>query len=285
MAAPDRSVLEGKPVTELKEIAKSLDVKVSGLKKSEIIEAISNGKSKSSSSSKASAPATPKPREKAPQAPVEATAAPSAQSSNGSPAEKPKPNPARDDSAMDDRDNRNDPRQQRRPQGRNNQGGRPREKAEPREGRGRRRRRNRGGGGGGQGGQGGIPHYLRDEQYNEEEIDDSDAEVRTGVLDLLPEGYGFLRTSGYLPGDKDVYVSVSQVRRMHLRKGDEIVGSVRAPKESEKYQALLKVRSINGMEPELAQKRPRFADLTPLYPQDRMTLEQADNPRAITSRI
>ena len=285
MAAPDRSVLEGKPVTELKEIAKSLDVKVSGLKKSEIIDAISNGKSKGASSSKSSSPSTPKPREKAPQAPVEAAAAPSAQSSNGSPTEQPKPNPARDDSAIDERDNRNDDRrQQRRPQGRNNQGGRPREKAEPREGRGRRRRRNRGGGGGG-GGQGGIPHYLRDEQYNDEDIDDSDAEVRTGILDLLPEGYGFLRTSGYLPGDKDVYVSVSQVRRMHLRKGDEITGSVRSPKESEKYQALLKVRSINGMEPDLAQRRPRFADLTPLYPQDRMSLEQADNPRAITSRI
>jgi transcription termination factor Rho len=291
MAAPDRSVLEGKPVTELKEIAKSLDVKVSGLKKSEIIDAIAKGNSKSSGSKTNSSPA-PKTREKAPQASVETAVASSAQaSSNGNPAgngsqnEAPKPNPARDDSAVDDRDNRNDDhRQQRRPQGRNNQGGRPREKAEPREGRGRRRRRNRGGGGGG-GGQGGIPHYLRDEQYNEDEIDDTDAEVRTGILDLLPEGYGFLRTSGYLPGDKDVYVSVSQVRRMHLRKGDEITGSVRSPKESEKYQALLKVRSINGMEPDLAQKRPRFADLTPLYPQDRMTLEQADNPRAITSRI
>ena len=287
MAAPDRSVLEGKPVTELKEIAKSLDVKVSGLKKSEIIDAIANGKAKKASNSTKN---NDKPREKAPQPSLEKAVATSAQaSSNGNPAETNAPapapkNPARDESAMDDRDHRNDDRrQQRRPQGRN-QGSRPREKAEPREGRGRRRRRNRGGGGGG-GGQGGIPHYLRDEQYNEEEIDDSDAEVRTGVLDLLPEGYGFLRTSGYLPGDKDVYVSVSQVRRMHLRKGDEIIGSVRSPKESEKYQALLKVRSINGMEPEAAQKRPRFADLTPLYPEQRLTLEQADNPRAITSRI
>ena len=273
MAAPDRSVLEGKPVAELKEIAKTLDVKTSGLKKSEIIDAIANGGASKNSS---------KPREKAPQAPVETAAASSSTtSSNGNPTD-PKPqNPARDDSAMDDRDHRNDDRrQQRRPQGRN-QGQRPREKAEPREGRGRRRRRNRGGGGGG----GGIPHYLREEQWTDEDVDDSDAEVRTGILDLLPEGYGFLRTSGYLPGDKDVYVSVSQVRRLHLRKGDEITGSVRSPKESEKYQALLKVHSINGMEPELAQKRPRFGDLTPLYPQDRMTLEQADNPRLITSRI
>ncbi len=276
MAAPDRSVLEGKPVAELKEIAKTLDVKTSGLKKSEIIDAIANGGSKKPAGSS-------KPREKAPQASLETSASSSQASSNGNPGETKPQNPHRDESAMDDRDHRQDDRrQQRRPQGRN-QGQRPREKAEPREGRGRRRRRNRGGGGG-QGG-GGIPHYLREEQWTDEDVDDSDAEVRTGILDLLPEGYGFLRTSGYLPGDKDVYVSVSQVRRMHLRKGDEIEGSVRSPKESEKYQALLKVRSINGMEPELAQKRPRFADLTPLYPQDRMTLEQADNPGAITSRI
>jgi len=280
MGAPDRSVLEGKPVTELKEIAKSLDVKTSGLKKSEIIDAIANGGSKSAAPAR-----NDKPREKAPQPSLETAVATSAASTNGNPAESAAgaaqtANPARDESAMDDRDHRNDDRrQQRRPQGRN-QGSRPREKAEPREGRGRRRRRNRGGGG-----QGGIPHYLRDEQYTDEDVDDSDAEVRTGVLDLLPEGYGFLRTSGYLPGDKDVYVSVSQVRRMHLRKGDEIAGSVRSPKESEKYQALLKVHSINGMDPESAQRRPRFADLTPLYPQDRLTLEQADNPRAITSRI
>jgi len=280
MAAPDRSVLEGKPVTELKEIARSLDVKVSGMKKSEIIDAIANGGSKSAPRPRAADKTDDKPREKASQASLETAVASSAPSANGNPTETSNANPARDESAMDDRDHRNDDRrQQRRPQGRN-QGSRPREKAEPREGRGRRRRRNRGGGG-----QGGIPHYLRDEHYNDEDVDDSDAEVRSGVLDLLPEGYGFLRTSGYLPGDKDVYVSVSQVRRMHLRKGDELAGSVRSPKESEKYQALLKVHSINGMDPEAAQRRPRFADLTPLYPQDRLTLEQADNPRAITSRI
>jgi transcription termination factor Rho len=198
----------------------------------------------------------------------------------------------RDEGAVDDRDRRNDDRQQRRrPQGRENRS-RPREKAEPRdgrdgrgggggggEGRGRRRRR-------GRGGAGPVPHYMRDERWDELEAeDDPNAEVRTGVLDLLPEGYGFLRTSGYLPGDKDVYVSVSQVRRFHLRKGDQVEGSVRSPKESEKYQALLKIRSINGRPPEEVQQRVRFADLTPLYPQERLTLEQPDNPRAITPRI
>ena len=127
---------------------------------------------------------------------------------------------------------------------------------------------------------------MREEQYDDTEVeDDSTAEVRTGILDLLPEGYGFLRTSGYLPGDKDVYVSASQVRRFHLRKGDEVTGSVRAPKESEKYQALLRIRQVNGEETESVQKRPRFADLTPLYPQDRLTLETTEGARQITARI
>ena len=290
----DRSVLETKAVAELKEIAKSLDVKVTGLKKAEIIERISgsgNGASKApapkpqpkreaAASTEAPAATVAPKRETAPPAPTgDTNGAPSGAASTG----------VRDESAVDERDNRNDDRnrqQQRRPQqGRDNRGGRPREKAEPRgEGRGRRRRRGRGGQQGGQ--QGNVPHYMRDDRYDDTEVeDDPNAEVRTGILDLLPEGYGFLRTSGYLPGDKDVYVSVSQVRRFHLRKGDEVEGSVRSPKDTEKYQALLKIRQINGQEPEHAQKRARFADLTPLYPEDRLTLEQPDNPRLVTARI
>ncbi|HYI44172.1 MAG TPA: transcription termination factor Rho [Actinomycetota bacterium] len=267
MATMDRSVLEGKGVAELKEIAKTLDIKTSGLKKADIITAIANGGS--------SKPAAPK-REQAPERPdPEREKAPANPSGNGA---------VRDEHAVDDRDQRDD--QRRRPQqGRNNPRNRPREKAEPREGR-RRRRRGRGGTGQGQGSGGGVPHYMREDRWEDvEDIDDTDAEVRTGILDLLPEGYGFLRTSGYLPGDKDVYVSVSQVRRFHLRKGDEILGSVRSPKESEKYQALLKIREINGIDPETARSRPRFADLVPLYPDDRLTLENQNNPKAITPRI
>jgi len=268
VATVDRSVLESKGVAELKEIAKTLDIKTSGLKKAEIVDAIANGGSK---------PADAKPREQAPASPeAKRESAPPAPSGNG----------VRDEHAVDDRDTRDDRR--RGPQGRNNRN-RPREKAEPREGRGRRRRRGRGGtgGSGGSGGGGGnVPHYMREDRWEDlEDIDDSDAEVRTGILDLLPEGYGFLRTSGYLPGDKDVYVSVSQVRRFHLRKGDEITGSVRSPKESEKYQALLKIREVNGVEVEAAQNRPRFADLVPLYPEERLTLEHPDNIKAITPRI
>jgi transcription termination factor Rho len=191
----------------------------------------------------------------------------------------------RDEGAADERERTQDDFR-RRPQGQQQNRARPREKAEPRESRGRRRRRGRGGGGGGGQPGAGVPHYVREDRYEDVEVeDDSGAEVRTGILDLLPEGYGFLRTSGYLPGDKDVYVSVSQVRRFHLRKGDEIVGSVRSPKDTEKYQALLKIRQINNMEPEAAQGRPRFADLVPLYPEKRLTLEHPDRPRQITPRI
>jgi transcription termination factor Rho len=94
-----------------------------------------------------------------------------------------------------------------------------------------------------------------------------------GVLDVLPEGYGFIRTAGYLPGDRDVYCSMSQVRRFELRRGDLVKGQVRPPKETEKYSALLKVSAINGLEPEAAKNRKNFKDLTPVYPDERLRLE------------
>ncbi|HEX3325600.1 MAG TPA: transcription termination factor Rho [Actinomycetota bacterium] len=284
---PNRSVLESKPVTELREIAKSLDVKVTGLKKAEIVDAIAGGNGSRSTAAPSPRVVRPAP---APQAPAVTPIAssPPAVSANGGQAAtsggSSEGSGVRDEGAADERE-RSQEDFRRRPQGQQNRA-RPREKAEPRESRGRRRRRGRGGGGGGGQPGGGVPHYIREDRYEDVEVeDDSDAEVRTGILDLLPEGYGFLRTSGYLPGDKDVYVSVSQVRRFHLRKGDEIVGSVRSPKDTEKYQALLKIRQINNMDPEAAQGRPRFADLVPLYPEKRLTLEHPDKPRQITPRI
>ncbi len=104
-----------------------------------------------------------------------------------------------------------------------------------------------------------------------------------GILDVLPEGYGFLRTSGYLPGDKDVYCSMSQIRRFELRRGDMVKGQVRPPKESEKYPALLKVDSVNGMDPEQARQRKEFRDLTPVYPDERFKLEWRSDQ--VTARI
>ena len=77
-----------------------------------------------------------------------------------------------------------------------------------------------------------------------------DGPVRVGILDLLPDGYGFMRTSGYLPGPDDIYVSMSQVRKHQLRKGDVVTGKVRQPKDNEKYWALLEVEKVNDMDPE-----------------------------------
>jgi len=105
-----------------------------------------------------------------------------------------------------------------------------------------------------------------------------------GILDVLPEGYGFIRTSGYLPGDSDVYCSMSQIRRFELRRGDMVKGQVRPPKDTEKYSALLKVMSVNGQEPDLARRRKDFRDLTPIYPDVRFKMERLD-AQATTVRI
>lgn len=88
----------------------------------------------------------------------------------------------------------------------------------------------------------------------------------SGILDLLPEGYGFLRTSGYLASTEDVYVSMSMIRRNKLRRGDQVFGQVRPPRDNEKYGALQQLFTVNGMNPEEAKARPKFASLTPIYP-------------------
>ncbi|MGZ4755019.1 MAG: transcription termination factor Rho [Acidimicrobiia bacterium] len=106
-----------------------------------------------------------------------------------------------------------------------------------------------------------------------------------GLLDLRDEGYGFLRTSGYLPGRNDVYVSASQVRRFALRKGDYVKGATRPPASNEKYPALLRVDQINEVSPDEARERPRFEDLTPLFPDERLRLELPDEPGQLTGRI
>ncbi len=107
--------------------------------------------------------------------------------------------------------------------------------------------------------------------------------LKTGTLDLLPDGFGFLRTKGYVQSDEDIYVSLSQIRRFNLRRGDEITGQVREPKDSEKYNALLKIEAVNGVEPESARRRPNFDALTPLFPMERLRLET--EPGVIATRV
>ncbi len=94
-----------------------------------------------------------------------------------------------------------------------------------------------------------------------------------GVLDIVDDGIGFLRSDHYLPGPEDVYVSQSQIRRFGLRTGDMVVGQVRPPKENEKYFGLLRVEAVNGMDPDMAKQRPRFERLTPIFPDEMFDLE------------
>ncbi len=106
-----------------------------------------------------------------------------------------------------------------------------------------------------------------------------------GVLEVLPDGFGFLRSPNYayLPSAEDIYVSPAQIRRFDLKKGDTVNGTIRPPKEKEKYFALLKVDLINGATPEKARERILFENLTPLYPDERLVMET--NPEQLSTRV
>ena len=125
----------------------------------------------------------------------------------------------------------------------------------------------------------------RNRNRNREPIDESELEVRQGILDILPEGYGFLRVTGYLPGDKDVYVAANIVRKSRLRKGDIIEGPIRPARAQEKFPALVRAVKVNGVDPEQAAERPKFAKLTPLFPDQRLRLEVDGHPDLMMARI
>lgn len=126
----------------------------------------------------------------------------------------------------------------------------------------------------------------REDFAGEPQVSDDDVLIPVaGILDIL-DNYAFIRTSGYLPGPNDVYVSLAQVRKNGLRKGDHVTGAVRQPKDGErreKFNALVRLDSVNGMAPESGRGRPEFTKLTPLYPQDRLRLET--DPGVLTTRI
>ncbi|MBA9087775.1 transcription termination factor Rho [Fontibacillus solani] len=104
-----------------------------------------------------------------------------------------------------------------------------------------------------------------------------------GVLEILPEGYGFLRPINYLPSTEDIYISASQIRKFDLRTGDLVSGKCRAPKENERYFGLLQVNAVNGENPAIAAERLHFPALTPLYPQNKLVLETS--PTHLSTRI
>jgi transcription termination factor Rho len=118
-----------------------------------------------------------------------------------------------------------------------------------------------------------------------EPIDESTLETRDGILDILPEGYGFLRTAGYLPGENDAYASVNVIRKHKLRKGDLISGPVRPARGQEKFPALVRAVTVNGGDPEEAMNRPKFSKLTPLFPDQRLRLEIDGKPDGMMERI
>lgn len=106
------------------------------------------------------------------------------------------------------------------------------------------------------------------------EMDQLDSgETKVGILEVLPDGYGFIRCDNYLPGENDVYVSPAQIRRFNLKTGDIVSGNTRIRNQNEKFSALLFVKSVNGFHPVEAQKRKRFEDLTPVFPNERIHLE------------
>ena len=108
-------------------------------------------------------------------------------------------------------------------------------------------------------------------------------EYATGILDVVDEGFGFMRRHGLMPTPDDVYVSSSQIRRFGLRIGDRVSGSVRAPREGEKYWGMIRVDRVNGVDPETAKRRPRFEDLTPIHPNVLINLET--DPKNLSQRL
>jgi transcription termination factor Rho len=134
----------------------------------------------------------------------------------------------------------------------------------------------------------GRPQGAQLESLDEDDVrDDDELTPVGGIVDVL-DNYGFIRTTGYLPGKSDVYVSMNQVRKYGLRKGDAVSGSARLPRPGErgqrqKFSALANIDKINGMDPDESMERPNFGDLTPLYPQARLHLET--DPRNLTNRV
>jgi transcription termination factor Rho len=129
-----------------------------------------------------------------------------------------------------------------------------------------------------------APQQQREEQFDDgpqAELTAAERETAIstgGVLEIVDDGYGFLRGDSLLPGNNDVYVSQSQIRRFGLRTGDYVRGQVRPPKESEKYYGLLRVDDVNGLEPEAAKQRPYFENLTAIFPNQMIDLEIPGNP-------
>jgi transcription termination factor Rho len=122
--------------------------------------------------------------------------------------------------------------------------------------------------------QGMVKEERKNTPLSNSEIEQLDSgETKEGILEVLPDGYGFIRCDNYLPGENDVYVSPAQIRRFNLKTGDIVTGNTKIRSQNEKFSALLYIKSVNGFHPSEAQKRKRFEDLTPIFPNQRIHLE------------
>jgi len=258
MSTTTRARLQELGLDALRDMASQVDVEHKGLQKTKLITAILN--SEKFDAEMLPEPADPEPEPAKTSRNGERTATADREAEAGK--------AARHDGAEGDQSERRKDGQDRgqgQGQGRNQGQGQGRNQGQG-DGQGRRRRRR------GRGGQ-------------QEPIDESELEVREGILDILPEGYGFLRCTGYLPGEKDVYVAANQIRKQKLRKGDICTGPVRPARAQEKFPALVRVITVNGTDPEEAKERKRFADLTPLFPDMRLRLEVEGQSAHILPRI
>lgn len=128
-------------------------------------------------------------------------------------------------------------------------------------------------------------HYNTSNPAIPELLSSSDVGNVEGVLEILPDGYGFLRCENYMPSNKDIYISQSQIRRFSLKTGDLVSGKTRRTKDGDKFRALLYVTAVNGQDPEKAPLRRPFEDLTPIYPNKRITLENKRYSKDLATRI
>ena len=120
--------------------------------------------------------------------------------------------------------------------------------------------------------------YYDGQEFNADLDSGSEA---NGILEVMADGYGFIRSANYLPGDRDIYISPMQIRKFALKKGDIISGPIRTKTQGEKFSALLYIRYVNGLKPSDAAKRVPFEDLTPIFPNERIHLDQPGSPVAI----
>ena len=280
----ERSVLERKERDELHAIASAMGVKATTrTKKADLVDRIleatgvgsSNGVSKAKADDEPAAEAPAKVEHTEAAAPTAPTAeAPAIESSNGDAA------PSAAASTTQTEDAATAPQQDRpRFEGGGGGGGNEPGNRRSRRRRGRDRERTGGGQGGGERGERDLAGHGQEQQYQGEPI------PVVGFLDLTDQGYGFLRVNGYKPTTNDVYVSISQVRRFALRKGDYLEGASRPAAANEKYPALLRIDKVSGMTPDEARQRPRFEDLTPLFPDQRLRLETQGDSTNMVARI